>query len=144
MTDLSRASYWLLTFGLLSSLPAVASGGAQALKLFQKQGMYEADGKTLKAKTKATIAHAVVNDVVLAANAYVWWARRQAAETTLLGKLGAGTLATKEAAYMPATWMVVTEAVSLGLLLFSANIGGALTYNYGVGFSAAGSKGKKQ
>lgn len=114
------------------------------MQLFQKQGMYEADGKTLKTKVKATIAHAVVNDVVLAANAFVWWSRRKAAEGTLMGKLGAGTLATSEAAYVPATWMVVAEALSMGLLFFGANIGGSLTYNYGVGFSAASSKGKKQ
>lgn len=106
--------------------------------------MYEADGKTLKMKTKATIAHAVVNDVVLAANAFVWWSRRQAAEGTLAGKLGVGSLATKEAAYVPQTWMVVVEALSMALLFFGANIGGALTYNYGVGFSATSSKGKKQ
>lgn len=106
--------------------------------------MYEADNKTLKVKTKATIAHAVVNDIVLAANAFVWWSRRKQAEGTLMGKLGVGSLATKEAAYVPLTWMVVVEALSMGLLFFGANIGGALTYNYGVGFSAASSKGKKQ
>jgi len=32
----------------------------------------------------------------------------------------------------------------MGLLFFGANIGGALTYNYGVGLNVASGKGKKQ
>lgn len=130
--DLTRASYYLLGLGLITAVPAVITGGAQAVKLFSRQGMYEADGKTLKLKTKATIAHAVTNDIALAASAYVWYAKHQAANNTLIGKLGV----TSEATYTPALWMVAAQILSMGILFFAASIGGALTYQYGVGFSA--------
>lgn len=137
--DLTRASYYLLSIGLITAIPAIISGGGEAVKLFQKQGMYEADGKTLKTKTKAVIAHAVVNDVAIAASAFVWYAKRQSANNSLMGKLGV----TPEAAYAPTAWMVGAQVVLMGLLFFAASIGGALTYNYGVGFSAAKSGSKK-
>jgi hypothetical protein len=129
--------------GLVTSIPAVMSGGQQAVQMFAKQGMYEADGKTLKQKSKAVIAHAVTNDLVLAATTYVWWTRRQQANATLAGKLGVGSLATAEAAYAPQMWQVVAEVIAMGVLFFAASIGGALTYNYGVGFAPAGKSGKK-
>lgn len=137
-TDLTRASYYLLSLGLITAIPAVVTGGGEAVKMFSKQGMYEADGKTLKTKSKATIAHAVTNDLVLAASTYVWWTRRQQANDTLAGKLGVGSVSTPEAAYAPQSWQVVVEVLALGLLFFAASIGGALVYNYGVGFAPAG------
>lgn len=105
--------------------------------------MYEADGKTLKEKTKKTIAHAVINDVMLAGAGYVWWLRRQAAQETLVGKMGVGSVSTGAAAYAPAGWQVVVEVLAMGLMLFAASIGGALTYNHGVGFAPAGKSSKK-
>jgi hypothetical protein len=119
------------------------SGGQQAVQLFSKQGLYEADGKTLKQKSKAVIAHAVTNDLVLALTTYLWYSRRSQAADTLAGKLGVGSLATAEAAYAPQAWQVIAEVLALGVLLFAASIGGALTYNYGVGFAPAGKAGKK-
>lgn len=133
----------MLSLGLITSIPAVMSGGQQAVQLFSKQGMYEADGKTLKLKSKAVIAHAVTNDLVLAVTTYLWYSRRQQAANTLAGKLGVESLATAEAAYAPQMWQVIAEVLALGVLLFAASIGGALTYNYGVGFAPAGKAGKK-
>lgn len=141
-TDLTRASYWLLSIGLITAVPTVMSGTAQAYKMVAKQGMYQADGKTIKDKVKATIAHAVVNDISLFATAYVWWTRRQIAATTIAGKMGVGSVSTSSAAYAPATWMVAAEVVAMMLMFFGASIGGSLTYNYGIGFSAM-SSGKK-
>jgi len=142
--DLSRAAYYLLSLGLITSIPAVMSGGQQAVQMFAKQGMYEADGKTLKQKSKAVIAHAITNDLVLAVTTYLWYSRRQQAADTLAGKLGVGSLATAEAAYAPQMWHVIAEVVALGVLFFAASIGGALTYNYGVGFAPAGKAGGKK
>lgn len=136
--DLTRASYYLLGLGLITAVPAVITGGQQAVLLFSRQGMYEADGKTLKVKTKATIAHAVTNDIALAASAYVWYAKHKAATETVVGKLGL----TPEATYAPALWMVAAQVLAFGVLLFGASIGGALTYQYGVGFSATGTSNK--
>lgn len=140
-TDLTRASYYLLSLGLITSIPAVMSGGAQAFKMISKQGLYEADNKTVKPKVKATIVHALANDVVILLSAYMWWCRRAARNETveaMMGKtmgvdLGAAT--TQAAAYAPAGWMAAVSVVMTGLLFWSASIGGALTYNYGVGFA---------
>jgi uncharacterized membrane protein len=142
--DLSRGAYYLLSLGLITSIPAVMSGGQQAVQMFAKQGMYEADGKTLKQKSKAVIAHAITNDLVLAVTTYLWYSRRQQAADTLAGKLGVGSLATAEAAYAPQMWHVIAEVVAMGVLFFAASIGGALTYNYGVGFAPAGKAGGKK
>jgi uncharacterized membrane protein len=141
-TDATRASYFLLSLGLLFSIPAVTTGVGEAKKAIDKQGLYEKDGKTIKQKFKGVIAHAIANDIVILVLAYVWWQRRSLAKQTLAGKVGLGSLSTPEAAYVPATWMVVVELLMGALQLFAANIGGSLTYNYGFGM-AIGSGGKK-
>ncbi|KAK1816111.1 hypothetical protein LTR12_009451 [Friedmanniomyces endolithicus] len=140
--DATRASYFLLSLGLLFSIPAVTTGVGEAKKAIDKQGLYEKDGKTIKQKFKGVIAHAIANDIVILVMAYIWYCRRSAAKQTLLGKVGLGSVSTAEAAYAPAMWMVVVEAMMGALQLFSANIGGSLTYNYGFGM-AIGGGGKK-
>ena len=102
------------------------------MKMIQKSGMYEKDG-SLRNKVKATIAHAVVNDIVIAANTYIWYQRRLVVKESLSGKVG------MDAAYKPETWMVVGEAIMTGLMLVGANIGGNLTYVFGVGLGGGNS-----
>jgi len=128
-TELTRISYYALSAGLLTSIPAVFSGGAQAWKMIQAQGIYESDNKTIKPKVQATIAHAASNDLLLIASAYSWYCRRQ------------GTLINT---YAPENWMIGMSVILLGGLLFSANLGGTLTYNYGMGMSMGKGKGKSQ
>lgn len=143
-TDLTRASYNLLTLGLLFAIPAVLSGVREAIMAIGKQGLFEADGKTVKSKFKAMIAHAVFNDVLVVVSAYVWYSRRALATQTLAGKLGVGSAAvTPEAAYAPQTWMVGAEAVCFVMLMMAANIGGVLTYNFGLGLAVGGAGSKK-
>jgi len=141
-TDATRASYYLLSLGLLTAIPAVTTGVGEAIKAIKKQGLNEKDNGPIKAKFKATIAHAVSMDIVLALAAYIWYCRRSAAANTLAGKMGVGSLSTGEAAYAPATWMVVVEAIFGVLLAFSANIGGTLTYNFGFGMAIGGANKK--
>ncbi|KAK5128194.1 hypothetical protein LTR08_004073 [Meristemomyces frigidus] len=141
--DMTRASYFLLSLGLLSAIPVITTGIAEAKKAIDKQGLYERDGKSIKPKFKAVIAHAIANDVVIALMAYIWYCRRSAANNSLAGKMGVGSAAlTAEAAYAPVMWMVVVEALMGGLQLFAAGIGGSLTYNYGFGM-AIGAGGRK-
>ncbi|KAK5701209.1 hypothetical protein LTR17_022785 [Elasticomyces elasticus] len=140
--DATRASYYMLSLGLLFSIPAVTTGVGEAKKAIDKQGLYEKDGKTIKQKFKGVIAHAIANDIVIVVMAYIWYCRRSAAKQSLLGKVGLSSVATPEASYAPAFWMVVLEALMGGLQLFSANIGGSLTYNYGFGMNIGGG-GKK-
>lgn len=138
ISDLSRASYFLLSLGLITAVPAVITGGVETVKMISKQGMYEADGKTLKTKVKATFAHAVFNDIVLAVAGFIWYSRKAQVTESLAGKLGLGG----EVSYAPEFWMVVAGGLITALQMFAANIGGTLTYNYGVGFQSL-SAGKK-
>ncbi|PPJ51369.1 hypothetical protein CBER1_08411 [Cercospora berteroae] len=137
--DITRSSYYLLSLGLLTAIPAVVTGGRELIMMISKQGMHEADGKTVRTKVKATIAHAVANDIVIAVSTYIWYSRRAQVNDTIAGKIP-GTAA---AAYAPSSAFVFAEFLTLGLLLMGANIGGTLTYNYGVGFSSL-SAGKKE
>lgn len=108
--------------------------------MIQKQGMYESDGSTVKTKVKATIAHAVAMDVLLAVSSWIWYERRQVSE----GGMDLEKSSIDDAAvYAHSTSFVVAEFLTLGLLLLGANIGGTLTYNYGVGFSSLSKAGKK-
>lgn len=147
-TDLTRLSYFLLSAGLIAAVPALVTGVREAVVLIAKQGMYETDstgyGVTMRTKVKALIAHAVFNDLVLGLTFLVWYKKRAAAEATLAGKLGLGSVAaTGAAAYAPALWMVVLEGLLFGGLMMAANIGSSLTYIFGVGFTAGGGIKKK-
>lgn len=109
--------------------------------------MYESDGVTVKTKVKATIAHAVANDVLLAVSTWIWYSRRQSDGPAVVVSGGGGMdvekSTTDSAVYAHSTSFVVAEICTLGLLLLGANIGGTLTYNYGVGFSSLSKAGKK-
>lgn len=147
--DLTSAAHSLLSLGLLTAIPAVLTGGRELITMIQKQGMYESDGVTVKTKVKATLAHAVANDVLLAVSTWIWYSRRQVSEGGGGGLDVEKSSTTDAAVYAHSTSFVVAEICTLGLLLLGANIGGTLTYNYGVGFSnlsaAAGKKdGKKK
>jgi len=141
-TDLSRASYYLLSIGLISAIPSLVTGGREAIMQIQKQGIKDAQGN-VRTKSKIMIAHAVSNDIVFAAAIYIWYLRRSAAANTVAGKLGVGTASTAAAAYQPLGWMVGVEAAIMVLMFMSANMGGTLAYVFGMGFSAGGSSAKK-
>ncbi|KAK3726010.1 hypothetical protein LTR37_000158 [Vermiconidia calcicola] len=146
-TDLTRASYFLLSAGLLTGVPALVTGGREAVMLIAKQGMWESDSKgesVVRTKVKAMIAHAVVNDLVLGLTTLVWYKKRQNATNTLAGKMGVGSASTGAAAYQASTWMVFLEAFLFVGLIMGANIGGSLTYIFGIGFNAGGNSGKKK
>lgn len=146
-TDLSRASYFLLSAGLLTAVPALVTGVQQAVVLIAKQGMYETDSTgytvTMRTKVKALIAHAVANDIVMGLATLVWYKKRAAAANTLVGKIGVGSIGTGAATYEASTWMVVLEGLLFAGLMMAANIGGSLTYIFGVGFVAGGGSKKK-
>lgn len=105
--------------------------------------MYESDGSTVKTKVKATIAHAVAMDVLLAVSTWIWYSRRQVSDEAGGGLDLEKSTTTDAAVYAHSTGFVVAEFLTLGLLLLGANIGGTLTYNYGVGFSSLSKAGKK-
>lgn len=141
--DLTSAAHSLLSLGLLTAIPAVVTGGRELVTMIQKQGMYESDGVTVKTKVKATIAHAVAMDVLLAVSSWIWYSRRRGDVVSEGGMDLEKSTTDDSAVYAHSTSFVVAEFLTLGLLLLGANIGGTLTYNYGVGFSSLSKAGKK-
>ena len=125
---MSRISYFALGLGLLTSLPSVASGVAQGAKMVQAQGLYDSNGK-MKQKAKVLVAHALANDIVIAVSAWVWWNRRNASALEYV-KEGLNPVS-----YEPKTWMVGVSVVLGAVLLFAANLGGTLVYDYGMGLT---------
>ena len=109
--------------GIITMLPAVVTGGQQLALMINKGGMYEADGKTMRAKVKTTLSHAALNDLALIASIYSWYIRRD------------------NVGLLPSGVNLLISALMLPGLFYSANLGGTLVYNYGVGLSM-GNKGK--
>lgn len=122
--DISRGSHWLQIFGIITAIPSVMSGSQQLVQIVKNGGLYEADGKTIRTKVKITLAHAAANDVVLFASIYNWYTRRS------------------EKMLAPDGLNIAISCIMLPLLLWSANLGGTLVYNYGTGLNI-GSKNKK-
>lgn len=105
------------------------------MRLSTKQSIHEADGKTLRAKFKAVVAHAAMNYLVLALTTYFWWSCRQQVGGIVVSKPVAGTLVNAKAIYASQIWQMLLDLVVLGMLFFASSIGSALTHNYGVGFA---------
>jgi len=123
LLDITRLSYFLLCAGLIATVPTIMSGNIQLVGMIKKNGgpwAKDVDGKQLNymvPKIKATITHALLNDVVFLINLYSWWIRRGAEN---IGSVPNGTNMIISAALLPS-------------LLAAAKIGGSLTYNHGVG-----------
>ena len=118
LPDLARASHYLQVAGLVSAIPAVASGVQQMLQL-QK---FEADGKTMKPKFKLALTHAVANYTYLGATVYSWYTRK--------GNVG----------FLPSDVNMAISTVALPALFFAANLGAQPVYNHGTGMRLNGSK----
>lgn len=132
-TELSRLSYYALSLGLLTAVPTITSGVAQALPVLSR-GITQADG-SVHPKTKTIIAHAVASDLAIAASAYIWWTKRSESAAKLLLK---GEF---PGAYETTSGAVAVGLLVTGILLFAAKLGGDLVYDYGMGMSV-GKKGK--
>lgn len=123
--EIGRAAHYLQALGLVTGVVSAVTGIQQASKIYNNGGLYEADGKTIRPKMKVVAAHAIFNDFVLLGSAYSWWLRRDSP------------------GFAPTGVNLAISAVMLPILLYSANLGGTLTYNFGVGLNLA-KKGKSQ
>jgi len=144
--DVSRASYWLLSLGLITAVPAVISGAQQAIVQIRRGGMFEVQeySTVMREKFKPMIAHIVFNDIMLIGTTFVWYRRRAALQNSVAGKLGFGATSYAAAAYEPQTWMVVVEGFMFLVMMMAANVGGVLAYNFGMGMSIGSSASKKK
>ena len=104
------------------------SGNIQLVGMIKKNGgpwEKDATGKakdTMVPRIKATITHAVVNDLVFVIGLYSWYIRKDKEGAINIGKI-------------PSNTNIAISAVLLPFLMFAAKIGGTLTYNHGVGLN---------
>lgn len=126
--DISRLSYFLLCAGLITTVPTIMSGNIQLVGMIKKNGgpwEKDASGKakdTMVPRIKATITHAVINDLVFVINLYSWYIRKDKEGYTNVG-------------HAPNQTNLIIAFVLLPMLMFSSKIGGTLTYNHGVGLN---------
>ncbi|KAF3931894.1 hypothetical protein ABW19_dt0209840 [Dactylella cylindrospora] len=118
------------TLGLITALPAIASGVQQAGVQASKPGaLYEADGKTITKKFYVMATHAAINDLVIIISAVNWYGRYK--QVGIAGES------------VPSGLDYVTAGLIIPVLFFTASLGADLVYKHGMGFSASKS-GKKE
>lgn len=117
MPDIGKASYYLHVLGVLTTIPSAATGAAQLKKIYANGGLYEADGQTMRKKMKIGLIHAAMNDMVLVAGVWTWWSRHT------------------ENYAVPGAMNIFVSMLMLPALLWSANLGGTMVYNYGAGLN---------
>ncbi|KIV90399.1 hypothetical protein PV10_07709 [Exophiala mesophila] len=128
LLDITRFGYFLLCAGLITTVPAIMSGNVQLVGMIKKNGgpwEKDASGKpksTMVPRIKATITHAIVNDLVFVANIYSWYLRKDKEGVINVGKV-------------PTQTNLIISAVLLPFLIIGAKIGGTLTYNHGIGLN---------
>jgi len=123
LSDISRFSHICNVLGIITSVPAVLSGGVELYAMIRGNGIWESikresDGKEvyrgMVPKVRHGILHALLNDVALMASVYNWWTRKD------------------RAAFAPDGTNIMLSMMLLPGVFFSAYLGGAMIYKYGV------------
>lgn len=112
---LSLFSYASTIVAIITSVPALVTG------LIEGSALISANGLDLKnPKVRTTITHATLNDVAIFAAVYNWMTRRNVED------------------FMPWGGNALVSSAILGLISYSAYLGGSLVYEYGVGVQRQG------
>ncbi|KAF2092412.1 hypothetical protein NA57DRAFT_50342, partial [Rhizodiscina lignyota] len=106
-----KTSYYLLSVGLLSAIPATLTGGMELFYMMQRQDLFN---KLLY----MALIHAAVNDFCIMGSAYSLWTRRS----------------TK--GYEPDVGLVIMSALFGFFMMGAASLGGQLVFDHGVGVVA--------
>jgi len=129
LKEISRISHFTNIAGILTALPAAATGSVELWHMIKANGIYErierkSDGEVvyegMNPKTRHGVPHGLLNEVALGVSLYNWWSRR------------------KRVDYLPKRANILLSAITLPGLAFSAYLGGAMVYKYGVGVMRMG------
>jgi len=117
--------------GIVTSIPAVVTG------VVELAYMYKATG--LSAKTKTTLFHAALNDLVLVGSIYSYITSHSShfsssPESYYTDEKGFGNTVTLQ----PTASEAAASAAMIGALVGAAYLGGSLVYKYGVGVQRQG------
>ncbi|PMD42924.1 hypothetical protein L207DRAFT_563741 [Hyaloscypha variabilis F] len=126
---LSILGYAANVLGIITSIPAVVTGGAEFYAMVQGNGFYETKEngqKQLIPKVKTAFIHGGLNDLVIAGAVYNWLQERNVPD------------------FKPAGHQIVMSAVFLAVQGYAAYLGGDLIYAHGVGVQRMGQAAKKK
>ncbi|KAH8758085.1 hypothetical protein BGZ57DRAFT_527717 [Hyaloscypha finlandica] len=129
LSTLSILGYASNVLGIITSIPAVLTGGAELYAMIQGNGLYqtsEKGEKVLVPKVKIALLHAGLNDLVVAGAVFNWLQERNVAD------------------FRPAGYQVVMSAILMAVQMYAAYLGGELIYAHGVGVQRMGEAAKKQ
>lgn len=123
---IALVGYAINLVGIVTSIPAVATGSAELYAMIQGRGLFVKDEKTgkqvLEPVVKTTLTHASLNDIGVAMAVYNWLMERHRPLED----------------YRPYGHQILFSGVALGLTLYAAYLGGGLVYEHGVGVQRMG------
>jgi len=123
---ITLVGYAINLVGIVTSIPAVATGFAELYAMIQGRGLFVKDEKTgqqiLEPVVKTTLTHATLNDVSIAVAVYNWVMERNRPFED----------------YRPYGHQILLSGAALGLTLYAAYLGGGLVYEHGVGVQRMG------
>ncbi|KAE8441597.1 hypothetical protein EG329_004646 [Mollisiaceae sp. DMI_Dod_QoI] len=126
---LSILAYATNLLGIITSVPAILTGGAELYAMIKGNGLYQKDEKgqqKLVPKVKVALMHAGLNDLVIAGAVFNWLQQRNAPD------------------FRPAGYQVLVNAVLTAIQMYAAYLGGDLVYTHGVGVQRMGEGAKKK
>jgi len=129
LSALSILGYASNLLGIITSIPAVLTGGAELYAMINSNGLYLTDEKGQKKlvpKVRIALMHAGLNDLVVAGAVYNWLRERNATD------------------FRPAGHQVVMSAILMAVQMYAAYLGGDLIYTHGVGVQRMGEGAKKK
>jgi uncharacterized membrane protein len=147
LSTLSILGYASNVLGIITSIPAVLTGGAELYAMIQSNGLYQTSEKGEKILVpKVKIARmnvsvlpvfwvirvvidtvqAGLNDLVVAGAVFNWLQERNVAD------------------FRPAGYQVVMSAILMVVQVYAAYLGGDLIYAHGVGVQRMGEAAKKK
>jgi len=129
LSALSILGYAVNVLGIITSIPAVLTGGAELYAMIQGNGLYQTDEKGQKVlvpKVKIALIHAGLNDIVIAGAVLNWLLERNVRD------------------YRPAGHQVAMSAVLTAVQMYAAYLGGDMIYTHGVGVQRMGKGAEKK
>ncbi|TKA71773.1 hypothetical protein B0A49_06097 [Cryomyces minteri] len=129
MSEMSRIAHYSNVLGIITAMPAAATGVAEMLAMWKANSLKEkivreSDGKVVydgyNPKLLTGIVHGMLNELALVISLVNWWTKRGAKD------------------YAPSGLNEALSALTLPALLFSAFLGGKMVYEYGVGVQRQG------
>jgi len=129
LSTLSILGYASNLLGILTSIPAVLTGGAELYAMIQGNGLYQTDKdgqKTLIPKVKIALTHAGLNDLVVGGAILNWLLERNRPD------------------FEPSGYQVAMSVGLTAVQFYAAYLGGDLIYTHGVGVQRQGEGAKKK